>query len=85
MQGQETTEQQEQGEHSGRFMKVNAQLSPGDAFVIPAGHPVAFVTQSNNGNQNQSIQILGFGLNAQYSMRNFLAGKLIKSETVYLH
>lgn len=85
MQGQETTEQQEQGEHSGRFMKVNAQLSPGDAFVIPAGHPVAFVTHSNNGNQNQNIRILGFGLNAQYSMRNFLAGKLIKSETVYLH
>ncbi|KAM1066900.1 vicilin Jug r 2.0101-like isoform X1 [Malus sylvestris] len=75
MQGQETTEQQEQGEHSGRFMKVNAQLSPGDAFVIPAGHPVAFVTHSNNGNQNQNIRILGFGLNAQYSMRNFLAGQ----------
>ncbi|XP_048428196.1 vicilin Jug r 2.0101 [Pyrus x bretschneideri] len=75
MQGQEMMEQQEQGEHSGSFTKVAAQLSPGDAFVVPAGHPVAFVAQNNNGNQNQNIRILGFGLNAQNNMRNFLAGQ----------
>ncbi|KAM1745946.1 hypothetical protein ACFX11_012628 [Malus domestica] len=75
MQGQGMMEQQEQGEHSGRFTKVVAQLSPGDAFVVPAGHPVAFVAQNNNGNQNQNIRILGFGLNAQNNMRNFLAGQ----------
>ncbi|PQQ11124.1 vicilin GC72-A [Prunus yedoensis var. nudiflora] len=62
-------QQEQQGEQNGRHMKVTAQLSPGDVFVIPAGHPVAFVAQ------NQNLRILGFGLNAQNNMRNFLAGQ----------
>lgn len=61
-------QQEQQGEQSGRYMKVTAQLSRGDVFVIPAGHPVALVAQ------NQSLRILGFGLNAQNNKRNFLAG-----------
>lgn len=70
--GEEEQEQGEQeGELSGRSMKVTADISEGDVFIIPAGHPIAIVAQ------NQPLKMLGFGINAQNNKRNFIAGKTI--------
>ncbi|KAK6913959.1 Cupin 1 [Dillenia turbinata] len=52
------------------YKKLYAYLSPGDALVIPAGHPVTFIA-----NQNQELQLVSFGINAQNNKRNFLAGQ----------
>ncbi|PPD69378.1 hypothetical protein GOBAR_DD33745 [Gossypium barbadense] len=52
-------------------MRVRAQLSTGDLFVVPAGHPVTFVAS-----QNEDLGLLGFGLyNGQDNKRIFVAGK----------
>ncbi|PPR91215.1 hypothetical protein GOBAR_AA29480 [Gossypium barbadense] len=52
-------------------MRVRAQLSTGDIFVVPAGHPVTFVAS-----QNKNLGLLGFGLyNGQDNKRIFVAGK----------
>lgn len=77
--GEEEQEQGEQeGELSGRSMKVTADISEGDVFIIPAGHPIAIVAQNNNNvHQNQPLKMLGFGINAQNNKRNFIAGKSI--------
>ncbi|XP_004496703.1 provicilin-like [Cicer arietinum] len=58
----------EEEEKSKQVQRYRANLSPGDVFVIPAGHPVAVNASSN-------LSLLGFGINAQNNQRNFLAGE----------
>ncbi|KAF3457105.1 hypothetical protein FNV43_RR01762 [Rhamnella rubrinervis] len=70
---QEEGEQMEDSHHissGNRFQKVSANLSPGDVFVVPAGHPISIVAS-----QNQNLRMLGFGINGLNNQRNFLAGK----------
>ncbi|XP_060959631.1 vicilin Jug r 2.0101 [Cannabis sativa] len=62
--------EQEEESQSGKIERVTAQLSPGDVFIIPAGHPVAVVA-----NSNQKLRTVGFGVNARNNERNFIAGK----------
>ncbi|KAJ4822089.1 hypothetical protein Tsubulata_041574, partial [Turnera subulata] len=57
-------------EETSRFEKITSHLSPGDVFIIPAGHPVALLASENN-----NLRTLGFGINARFNQRNFLAGK----------
>lgn len=71
---QEPREQSEEEESSGRLQKITAELSPGDVFVIPAGHPIALVAQ------NENLRTVGFGINALNNQRNFLAGKTNKNK-----
>ncbi|BFG13915.1 hypothetical protein CerSpe_001880 [Prunus speciosa] len=75
-QGQE--ESMDQVQEIQQYRKFSADLSPGNVFVIPAAHPAAIVAQNNNnnnGNQNQNLRLVGFGINAQNNMRNFLPGQ----------
>ncbi|KAL6292033.1 hypothetical protein ACE6H2_000175 [Prunus campanulata] len=66
-----------------QYRKFSADLSPGNVFVIPAAHPAVVVfaaivaqnNNNNNGNQNQNLRLVGFGINAQNNMRNFLPGQ----------
>lgn len=69
-------EQEQQAEQSGSVMKATADVSEGDVFIIPAGHPIAITAQNNNNEgQGQQLRMLGFGINAQNNMRTFIAGK----------
>lgn len=51
------------------YQKVSSCLSVGDAFVVPAGHPVAIVAS-----QDSNLQLAGFGINAAHNQKYFLAG-----------
>ncbi|POO02125.1 Bicupin, oxalate decarboxylase/oxidase [Trema orientale] len=62
--------QQEEESQSGRYERVTAQLSTGDVYIIPAGHPVAVVASGS-----QTLRMVGFGVNARNNERNFIAGK----------
>ncbi|KAI3441983.1 uncharacterized protein J3R85_001559 [Psidium guajava] len=61
--------EEEQG-GSVRYQKVTSLLSPGDVFVVPAGHPIAIVAE-----QDENLTMVGFGINAHENQRIFLAGK----------
>jgi hypothetical protein len=63
----EEDEQQEEG--SQQVQRYRARLSPGDVYVIPAGHPTVVSASSD-------LSLLGFGINAENNQRNFLAGIL---------
>ncbi|CAL5192759.1 unnamed protein product [Lathyrus oleraceus] len=68
-QGKENDEEEEQEEETSKQVQLyRAKLSPGDVFVIPAGHPVAINASSN-------LNLIGFGINAENNQRNFLAGE----------
>ncbi|XP_045793038.1 vicilin-like [Trifolium pratense] len=68
-QREEDEEDEEEGqERSRQVQRYKARLSPGDVFVIPAGHPVAVSASSN-------LYLVGFGINAENNQRNFLAGE----------
>ncbi|XP_028795183.1 beta-conglycinin beta subunit 1-like [Neltuma alba] len=60
----------EQEHREGQFRRVAAQLSKGDFYVVPAGHPVAV-----RASKNSNLEVVEFVLNAPYNFRNFLAGK----------
>ncbi|XP_062108267.1 vicilin Jug r 2.0101 [Humulus lupulus] len=62
--------EQEEESQSGQIERVTAQLSPGDVFIVPAGHPIALVATSN-----EKLRVVGFGVNARNNERNFIAGK----------
>ncbi|GAU37858.1 hypothetical protein TSUD_22740 [Trifolium subterraneum] len=64
----EEDEEEEGHERSGQVQRYRARLSPGDVFVIPAGHPIAVSASSN-------LYLVGFGINAENNQRNFLAGE----------
>lgn len=66
---QREQEEEEEEESSGELQKISANLSPGDVFVIPAGHPIALIASPN-----EKLQTIGFGINAMNNQRNFLAG-----------
>ncbi|KAI5403138.1 provicilin-like [Lathyrus oleraceus] len=61
-------EEQREEETKKQVQSYKAKLTPGDVFVIPAGHPVAVRASSN-------LNLLGFGINAENNQRNFLAGE----------
>ncbi|GAU31893.1 hypothetical protein TSUD_270780 [Trifolium subterraneum] len=68
-QREEDEEEEEAGqERSRQVQRYRARLSPGDVFVIPAGHPVAVSASSN-------LYLVGIGINAENNQRNFLAGE----------
>ncbi|GAU18118.1 hypothetical protein TSUD_248190 [Trifolium subterraneum] len=64
----EEEEEEEGQERSRQVQRYRSRLSPGDVFVIPAGHPVAVSASSN-------LYLVGFGINAENNQRNFLAGE----------
>ncbi|XVF28798.1 hypothetical protein REPUB_Repub15cG0062700 [Reevesia pubescens] len=63
-------EEEEEEQRTGESKKVKAQLSAGDLFVVPAGHPVTFFAS-----KNQNLKTIGFGIYATNNQRIFLAGK----------
>ncbi|KAK9182641.1 hypothetical protein WN944_025787 [Citrus x changshan-huyou] len=67
----EQQEEEEEEESSGELQKISANLSPGDVFIIPPGHPIALVASPN-----EKLLTVGFSLNAMNNQRNFLAGKI---------
>ena len=68
-QGKENDKEEEQEEETSKQVQLyRAKLSPGDVFVIPAGHPVAI-------NASSDLNLIGFGINAENNERNFLAGE----------
>ncbi|PNX71401.1 convicilin, partial [Trifolium pratense] len=68
-QREEDEEDEEEGqERSIQVQRYRARLSPGDVFVIPAGHPIVVSASSN-------LYLVGFGINAENNQRNFLAGE----------
>ncbi|KAK9288675.1 hypothetical protein L1049_017138 [Liquidambar formosana] len=73
-QGQEREQEQEEGQEQEQegvqYQQVSSHLSPGDVFIIPAGHPVAVVA-----NRNENLRLISFGVNAQNNERHFLAGQ----------
>ncbi|KAF6146344.1 hypothetical protein GIB67_020438 [Kingdonia uniflora] len=62
-------QEQEPKSSSGNYQRVSSQLSPRTAFVIPAGHPFSIVAD-----ENENLEVVVFGVNAQDNQRNFLAG-----------
>ncbi|KAG8370235.1 hypothetical protein BUALT_Bualt14G0095900 [Buddleja alternifolia] len=52
------------------YQRVDARLSVGDAFIIPAGHPIAIIAS-----QDSNLQLASFGIKASYNNKYFLAGK----------
>ncbi|KAL5060579.1 hypothetical protein RYX36_032183 [Vicia faba] len=61
-------EEQKEEEISKQVQRYRARLSPGNVFVIPAGHPYAI-------NASSELNLIGFGINAENKQRNFLAGE----------
>ncbi|AES80363.1 putative rmlC-like jelly roll protein [Medicago truncatula] len=64
----EYEEDEQQQERSQQVQRYRARLSPGDVYVIPAGHPIVVTASSD-------LSLLGFGINAENNQRNFLAGE----------
>ncbi|KAK1313660.1 Vicilin-like antimicrobial peptides 2-1 [Acorus calamus] len=62
----------QRGQRSVHYQRVSARLSPGTAFVVPAGHPIAIVSSGN-----ENLRIVSFGANANNNKRFFLAGRNI--------
>ncbi|KAK1267529.1 Vicilin-like antimicrobial peptides 2-1 [Acorus gramineus] len=60
----------QRGQRSVHYQRVSARLSPGTAFVVPAGHPIAIVSSGN-----ENLRIVSFGANANNNKRFFLAGR----------
>nr|XP_016516006.1 PREDICTED: vicilin-like antimicrobial peptides 2-1 isoform X2 [Nicotiana tabacum] len=52
------------------YQKVRGTLSVGDVLVVPAGHPITFIATGGS-----NLRIVGFGVNAHNSRKNFLAGQ----------
>ncbi|KAK4478106.1 hypothetical protein RD792_017371 [Penstemon davidsonii] len=52
------------------YEKVSARLSVGDAFIIPAGHPISIISSKDS-----KLQLAGFGIKASFNQKYFLAGR----------
>ncbi|GER34274.1 vicilin-like protein [Striga asiatica] len=52
------------------YERVSARLSIGDAFVIPAGHPIAILAS-----QDSNLQLASFGIKGSFDQKHFLAGQ----------
>ncbi|KAF5752254.1 vicilin-like antimicrobial peptides 2-2 [Tripterygium wilfordii] len=57
-------------EQEGYYQKISSHLSPGDVFIIPAGHPFTIVAS-----ENEKLRTVGFGIHAWNNQRSFLAGR----------
>ncbi|KAJ8630558.1 hypothetical protein MRB53_023881 [Persea americana] len=69
-QGEESEQSRREGEEeSVSYQEVRAKLSPGDVYVVPAGHP--FVTVADEG---QDLRIVCFEINAEDNIKYMLAG-----------
>jgi hypothetical protein len=68
-QREEDKENEQDEERSQQVQRYRARLSPGDVYVIPAGHPTVVSASSD-------LSLVGFGINAENNQRNFLAGIL---------
>ncbi|KAL2229932.1 UNVERIFIED_CONTAM: Vicilin Car i [Sesamum indicum] len=53
-----------------RYQRVSARLSIGDAFIVPAGHPIAMIAS-----QDSNLQLVSFGIKGSYNQKYFLAGQ----------
>ncbi|KAK4257965.1 hypothetical protein QN277_007485 [Acacia crassicarpa] len=61
----------EEGEQQeGQIKSLSANVTKGDLYIIPAGHPV-----SVRASEKSILEVVEFVLNAPYNFRNFLAGK----------
>ncbi|RWR85231.1 vicilin-like protein antimicrobial peptides 2-2 precursor [Cinnamomum micranthum f. kanehirae] len=70
-QGEESEPGRREGEEeSVSYQKVSAKLSPGDVYVVPAGHP--FV---NVADKDQELRIVCFEINAEDNKKYMLAGQ----------
>ncbi|KAJ3696122.1 hypothetical protein LUZ60_001499 [Juncus effusus] len=68
---EEEEEEKEQGQQQGqRYRKVQANLSPGTVFVVPAGHPTVEIAS-----RGEDLQIACFETRAENNERIFLAGR----------
>ncbi|XP_050219262.1 vicilin Jug r 2.0101 [Mercurialis annua] len=69
-QRQEQEQEQDRTTARKQYQKISSDLSTGDVFIVPAGHPIAILAS-----QNENLQTLAFGINAWSNERNFLAGQ----------
>lgn len=60
----------EEQQAEGQVKSLWANVTKGDFYIIPAGHPL-----SVRASENSSLEAVEFVLNAPYNFRNFLAGK----------
>lgn len=63
-------EQGRREQESVSYQSVSANVSPGDVFVAPAGHPIVTVA-----NQDQELLVLCFEINAENNEKYTLAGR----------
>ncbi|KAK9083800.1 hypothetical protein Scep_030271 [Stephania cephalantha] len=68
--GQEGSRGEGQGQRGVSYTRARSNLSIGDWFIIPAGHPVAIVSSAN-----QNLQVLCFEVNSWTNEKIPLAGK----------
>lgn len=59
-------------EKNNRLQVNRAVFSPGDVFVVAAGHPISYIPDPY-----QNLTILEFGINGLNNHRNFIAGTLL--------
>ncbi|KAK6130223.1 hypothetical protein DH2020_036033 [Rehmannia glutinosa] len=52
------------------YEKISGRLSVGDAFIIPAGHPIAIIAS-----QDSNLQLASFGIKGSYDQKYFLVGQ----------
>ncbi|XP_015868106.3 vicilin Jug r 2.0101 [Ziziphus jujuba] len=57
-------------EKNNRLQVNRAVFSPGDVFVVAAGHPISYIPDPY-----QNLTILEFGINGLNNHRNFIAGR----------
>ncbi|XP_073005615.1 vicilin Cor a 11.0101-like [Typha latifolia] len=71
---EEQEEEQGEGQTGQQYQNVRAQVSPGVAFVVPAGHPTVEIASSSGG-RSQNLQVICFEIRAENNERIFVAGK----------
>jgi len=59
----------EEEDMSGQVHKIVSRVCKGEVFIVPAGHPLAIVSQDEN------FVSIGFGIHASNCTRTFLAGE----------
>ncbi|KAE8658346.1 hypothetical protein F3Y22_tig00116971pilonHSYRG00239 [Hibiscus syriacus] len=62
--------EEDEEKKAGEYSKSRFQLLAGDAFIVPAGHPVTYIAS-----ENQHWRFISFGLYHQNNTRMFIAGK----------
>ncbi|CAM8893446.1 unnamed protein product [Rhodiola kirilowii] len=70
IESQRQGQRMEEGGRNNGLQTVRSNLSPGDVFIMPAGHPMTIVAS-----QNENLQLMSFGVHATNNERVFLVGK----------